>query len=177
MLSLTGNANGTAAGMAPLAHLAMYKVCSTGGCVESDIVAAMDAAVADGVDVLSLSLGGIADNFFTDGIAIGAFGAIQKGVFVSCSAGNSGPFDTTLSNEAPWILTVGASTIDRNIRATAVLGDIEEFDGESLFQPSDFPPIFLPLVYPGSNGNETLAFCSPGSLSNTDVKGKVASDI
>ncbi|KAL2525112.1 Subtilisin-like protease SBT1.7 [Abeliophyllum distichum] len=168
-----GNANGTAVGMAPLSHLAIYKVCSLEDCAESDILAAMDAAVADGVDVLSLSLGGGSADFFADGIAIGAFGAMQNGVIVSCSAGNSGPFNTTLSNEAPWILTVGASTIDRNIKATAVLGDKEEFDGESLFQPNDFPSIFLPLVYPGSNGNETLALCTPGSLSNTDVKGKV----
>ncbi|PWA35410.1 peptidase S8, subtilisin-related protein [Artemisia annua] len=108
-----GNDNGTAAGMAPFAHLAMYKVCDENGCSESDIVAAMDAAVDDGVDVLSLSLGGGSIPFYIDGIAIGAFAATQKGIFVSCSAGNEGPFNASLSNEAPWILTVGASTVDR----------------------------------------------------------------
>jgi hypothetical protein len=92
---------------------------------------------------------------------------------VSCSAGNNGPFYGSLSNEAPWILTVGASTIDRTIKATAQLGDGEEFDGESLFQPRDFNPTLLPLVYAGANGIMSSAFCFPGSLK--DVEGKVRS--
>ncbi|KAJ7003950.1 hypothetical protein NC653_008979 [Populus alba x Populus x berolinensis] len=99
--SVFGNANGTAVGMAPLAHLAIYKVCSDFGCAESDILAAMDAAVEDGVDVLSLSLGGGSAPFFEDSIAVGAFGATQKGIFVSCSAGNESPYNGSLSNEAP----------------------------------------------------------------------------
>lgn len=167
-----GTAKGTAAGMAPLAHLSIYKVCTEDGCAESDILAAMDAAIEDGVDVLSLSLGGGSASFFEDSIAIGAFAATEKGIFVSCAAGNEGPDYTTLSNEAPWILTVGASTIDRTIRATAVLGNKVELDGESAFQVKDFPATLLPLVYPGSK-DEDAALCGPGSLNNTDVKGKV----
>ncbi|KAK6158083.1 hypothetical protein DH2020_005397 [Rehmannia glutinosa] len=114
-----------------------------------DILAAMDTAVDDGVDILSLSLGGSSFNFYNDFIALGAFSAMEKGILVSCSAGNSGPFNFSLSNEAPWMLTVGASTIDRKIRATAVLGNNESFDGESTFQPTDFPQTLLPLVYAG----------------------------
>ncbi|XVF51600.1 hypothetical protein PTKIN_Ptkin04bG0197300 [Pterospermum kingtungense] len=167
-----GNANGTAVGMAPLAHLAMYKVCGE-LCSESAILAAMDVAVEDGVDVLSLSLGGGSVPFYMDSIALGAFTAIQKGIFVSCSAGNEGPQYGTLSNEAPWILTVGASTIDRSISAIAKLGNGLTYDGESLFQPKDFPSTLLPLVYAGANGNESSAFCAPGSLKDVDVKGKV----
>nr|GEU52355.1 subtilisin-like protease SBT1.2 [Tanacetum cinerariifolium] len=52
-----GNDNRTTDEMAPFAHLEMYKVCDENGCFESDILAAMDAAVGDEVDVLSLSLG------------------------------------------------------------------------------------------------------------------------
>lgn len=167
-----GNANGTAVGMAPLAHLAMYKVCGD-LCSESAILAAMDAAVEDGVDVLSLSLGGGSVPFYMDSIAVGAFTAIQKGIFVSCSAGNDGPMYGTLSNEAPWILTVGASTIDRSIAAIAKLGNGLTFDGESLFQPKDFHSTLLPLVYAGANGEVSSAFCAPGSLKDVDVKGKV----
>ncbi|XP_021901702.1 subtilisin-like protease SBT1.2 [Carica papaya] len=167
-----GNARGTAVGMAPYAHLAIYKVCFGDDCAESNILAAMDAAIDDGVDVLSLSLGDESVPFFRDSIAIGSFAAIQKGVFVSCAAGNSGPLNGTLSNEAPWILTVGASTIDRNIVATAKLGNGEEFDGESLFQPA-FPSTFLPLVYAGMNGKQESAFCAEESLKGMDVKGKV----
>ncbi|TKY70882.1 Subtilisin protease SBT1.2 [Spatholobus suberectus] len=172
--SVFGNAQGTAAGMAPNAHIAMYKVCNDKvSCTESAILAAMDIAIDDGVDVLSLSLGLGSLPFFEDPIAIGAFVAIQNGVFVSCSAANSGPEYSTLSNEAPWILTVGASTIDRKIAASAVLGNGAEYEGETLFQPKDFVPSLLPLVYAGANGNQSSAFCFPGSLKNLDVKGKV----
>ncbi|XP_050226690.1 subtilisin-like protease [Mercurialis annua] len=161
-----GQANGTAIGMAPLAHLAMYKVSGRGNeAGESEILAAMDAAIEDGVDVLSLSLGIGSHPFYDDVIALGAYAAMQKGIFVSCSAGNSGPDNSSLSNEAPWILTVGASTVDRAIRATVVLGNSEELNGESLFQPKDFPSTLLPLVYGG--------LCLPGSLKNVDVKGKI----
>ncbi|KAF9596079.1 hypothetical protein IFM89_007132 [Coptis chinensis] len=103
-----GNALGTAAGMAPHAHLAIYKVCSI-ECLEGDILAGMDIGVEDGVDVLSLSLSISPTPFYMDNTAIGAFGTIQKGVFVSRSAANGGPIASLLSNEAPWILTVGAN--------------------------------------------------------------------
>ncbi|KAJ0770111.1 putative cucumisin [Helianthus annuus] len=168
-----GNDNGTAAGMAPLAHLAMYKVCSETGCRSSDILAGMDAAIEDGVDVLSLSIGGPSRPFYSNLLAIGALAAIQKGIFVSCSAGNSGPLNSSLSNEAPWILTVGASTIDRKVTSTVKLGNGVLVDGESLFQPKDFPETPLPLVYPGMNGDTNATFCAPRSLNNTNVTGMV----
>ncbi|KAJ8526851.1 hypothetical protein K7X08_029328 [Anisodus acutangulus] len=172
--NIFGNANGTAAGVAPLAHVAIYKVCAGLTCSESDTLAAMDMAIDDGVDVLSLSLGRLTDNFYEDNIALGAFSAMEKGIFVSCAAGNSGPSRSTTANEAPWILTVGASTIDREIKATALLGNNQEFDGQSAFQPSDFPPTLLPLVYPGSSASDSNAtFCTLASLNNMDVTGKI----
>ncbi|XP_073131057.1 subtilisin-like protease [Henckelia pumila] len=169
-----GLANGTATGMAPRAHLAMYKVCTFVSCSDADILAAMDAAVDDGVDILSLSLGGPSADFYNDSIAIGAFGAIQKGIFVSCSAGNFGPVSSSMSNEAPWILTVGAGTIDRKLVATALLGNMDIYDGVSAFQPSDFPTTLLPLIDAGgASENQTASLCGPGSLDGIDVKGKV----
>uniref|UniRef100_M1BBG5 Subtilisin-like protease n=1 Tax=Solanum tuberosum TaxID=4113 RepID=M1BBG5_SOLTU len=172
--NIFGNANGTAVGVAPLAHVAIYKTCSAIGCSGSDVLAAIDMAIEDGVDVLSISLGSRARQFYEDIIALGAFSAMERGIFVSCSAGNSGPYIFSISNDAPWILTVGASTIDRKIKATAVLGNNQEFDGESAFQPSDFPPTLLPLIYPGINTSDILAkYCYPTSLSNTNVMGKI----
>ncbi|KAL5817724.1 hypothetical protein ACOSQ3_026102 [Xanthoceras sorbifolium] len=171
--SVFGQANGTAVGMAPLAHLAIYKVCGEVGCPESEILAGMDTAIEDGVDVLSLSLGGGSAPFFADSIAVGAFSATQKGIFVSCSAGNEGPSYGTLSNEAPWILTVGASTLDRSIVASAQLGNGKEYEGESIFQPKDFPSKQVPLVYAGANGNESSALCAAGSLRSSNVQGKI----
>ncbi|URE22578.1 subtilisin-like protease [Musa troglodytarum] len=140
--NIYGLARGLASGMAPRAHLAIYKVCLE-SCASDDILAGMDAAVGDGVDVLSISLGG-------DPIALGGFNAISKGIFVSCSAGNSGPDHYTVSNDAPWLLTVGASTVDRSFRATVKLGDGQELDGESMYQPSNYKSKLLPLVYPAA---------------------------
>jgi subtilisin family serine protease len=154
-----GNANGKDVGMAPYAHLAIYKVCSLFGCAESDILAALDdAAIVDGVDVISMSIGGPSRPFYLDPIALGAFSAIQLGILVTCSAGNCGPYQYSLSNESPWILTVGASTIDRSIRAVVCLGNGEELDGESLLQPKSFNSSFIPLVY--ANGSTESTYCA-----------------
>ncbi|KAH6832058.1 hypothetical protein C2S53_005511 [Perilla frutescens var. hirtella] len=171
--SIFGNANGTAVGIAPLAHVAMYKVCGPNGCPESDIMAGMDAAIRDGVDVLSMSIGGISFPFHSDNIAIGAYRAMEKGIFVSCSAGNKGPSYWTTSNEAPWILTVGASTIDRNLRATVVLGNGEILGGESAFQPRNFSSTRdFKLVFPGKSSNAS-SFCGKGVLEKADIEGKI----
>ena len=169
--TVLGNGNGTAVGMAPRAHLAIYKVCGSVGCTASGILAGMDAAIKDGVDILSLSLGGDFHQYDDDIIAIGAFSAMEKGIFVSCAAGNDGPYSESLSNEAPWILTVGASTMDRSIRVTVKLGDGRELNGESVFQPDNFTSDKLPLVRPPSSGNRYLSNCNPTSL--RDVKGKI----
>nr|WKY20453.1 COP9 signalosome complex subunit 5a-like protein [Striga hermonthica] len=168
-----GNANGTASGIAPLAHLAVYKVCDSSGCPESDILAAMDAAIDDGVDILSLSLGGVAHDFLT-AVAVGAFSAVERGIFVSASAGNNGPCLGGVQNGAPWVLSVGSSTTDRRIQAAVVLGNDVELDGETAFQPADFPATPLPLVYPGANtSNPNALFCTPESLANAQVRGRV----
>lgn len=171
-----GNANGTAVGVAPLAHLAVYKVCSS-GCSESAVLAAMDVAIDDGVDIMSISLGGSSKPFYSDSIARGAYSAMKRGIFVSCSAGNIGPFSSSLSNEAPWVLTVGASTIDRKIIATAKLGNNEEFEGQSAYQTKDFPPTQFPLYYPGSTNNivsdPNSRYCSSSITNDTEARGKI----
>lgn len=84
--SLLGFAPGTARGMAARALVAAYKVCWSAGCFGSDILAGMDAAMADCVDVLSLSLGGGAAPYHRDQVAIGSFAAVRRGIFVACSA-------------------------------------------------------------------------------------------
>ncbi|KAF2295492.1 hypothetical protein GH714_033050 [Hevea brasiliensis] len=96
--SLFGYAAGTARGMATRARVAVYKVCWIGGCFSSDILAAMDKAIEDGVNILSMSLGGGMSDYYKDSVAIGAFAAMEKGILVSCSAGNAGPTSYSLSN-------------------------------------------------------------------------------
>ncbi|KAK8945259.1 hypothetical protein KSP39_PZI007739 [Platanthera zijinensis] len=116
-------AGGTARGGAPSARIAVYKVCWQ-GCNDADILSAFDDAIADGVDIISISLGrhDVLD-YFEDSIAIGSFHAMKKNILTSSSAGNSGPNSSTIQNYAPWMLTVAASTIDRKFIAQTQLGD------------------------------------------------------
>ncbi|KAM7275556.1 hypothetical protein ACFE04_017422 [Oxalis oulophora] len=163
-----GQAKGNAAGIRYTSRIAVYKVCWKQGCASSDIIAGIEAAVSDGVDVLSLSLGGSAKPYDMDNIAIGAFGATQKGVIVSSSAGNSGPFKSSVSNTAPWIMTVAASYLDRRFPTTVKLGNGKTFEGSSLYfgKPTKQLPIF--------SGNSTLSkYCFSGSLTPEQVKGKI----
>ena len=114
----------------------MYKVCWSFGCSLADILAAFDDAIADGVDIISVSLGlgfGQSLRYFEDPIAIGSFHAMRKGILTSSSAGNSGPDPYTLANYAPWILTVAASTIDRKFVAQVVLGNGQSYTVSLIF--------------------------------------------
>lgn len=123
--SFYGLANGTARGGVPSARIAVYKVCdSSGNCATDEILAAFDDAIADGVDIITVSLGGSsASPFDADTIAIGAFHAMAKGILVTHAAGNSGPEARTLSSVAPWLFTVAATSIDRKFISKLVLGD------------------------------------------------------
>lgn len=126
--SYYGLARGMAKGGASLSRLAMYKTCSLAGCASSAVMKAIDDAISDGVDIISISLGMSSvfqSDFLSDPIAIGAFHADQKGILVVCSGGNDGPDPFTVVNTAPWILTVAASSIDRNFQSTIILGNEE----------------------------------------------------
>lgn len=123
-VSLFGMARGNARGGAPYARLAIYKVCWFNYCSDADILAAIDDAINDGVDILSLSLGPDPPqpNYFEDATSIGTFHAFRNGILISASAGNSG-LPWTATNVAPWILTVAASSLDREFNANIQLGN------------------------------------------------------
>ncbi|GER30234.1 subtilase family protein [Striga asiatica] len=169
--NLFGFANGTARGMAVAARIASYKVCGQSGCPTSDILAGMDAAIWDGVDVLSLSLGGPPEDYYMDPVAIGAFAATERGILVSCSAGNSGPAKSIISNVAPWILTVGAGTIDRDFPKKVTLGDGRTFTGVSLYVGQS--KSFRALAYAANVSIDGTSLCTNGSLIPAEVKGKI----
>ncbi|XP_051128469.1 subtilisin-like protease SBT5.4 [Andrographis paniculata] len=134
--SVFGVGVGTSKGGSPRARVAAYRVCfpevKDGECFDSDILQGLETAIHDGVDVISMSLGGDPADYFADGIAIGTFHAVKNGRVVVASAGNSGPSSGTVSNVAPWIITVGASTIDRVFKANVKLATGLVLEGTSL---------------------------------------------
>ncbi|ERN13093.1 hypothetical protein AMTR_s00040p00162360 [Amborella trichopoda] len=126
--SYYGLAQGTARGGAPGARIAVYKVCWSWawylGCPTVDILAAFEDAIADGVDIISISMNYLfPTDYFEDVIAIGSFHAMKKGILTSNSAGNLGPGPMTVNSVAPWALSVAASTIDRRFATQVVLGN------------------------------------------------------
>ena len=143
-VSFFGNGNGTTKGGSPKALVAAYRVCwpstRSGACFMADILAGIEAAISDGVDVLSISLGGNTEEFSDNLIAIGSFHAVKNGITVVCSAGNSGPFEGSVENVAPWIITVGASTMDRLFTTNVTLGDKRHF---KVHYPTLVSTIFL----------------------------------
>ncbi|KAF6992275.1 hypothetical protein CFC21_009284 [Triticum aestivum] len=144
--SYHGMAAGTASGVAPGAHIAMYKVCNSVGCYESDILAGLDAAIKDGVDVLSISIG-LGDKFDKDPIAIGLFSAMSKGIVVVCSGGNDGAEPHSIKNDAPWLITVAAGSVDRSFDVGVNLGNGMSLHGEALNQVAKPMSKMYPLLY------------------------------
>ncbi|KAM1650842.1 hypothetical protein FF1_003478 [Malus domestica] len=175
--SMSGYAAGIAKGVAPKARLAVYKVCwKDSGCFDSDILAAFDAAVNDGVDVISISIGGgdgVTPPYYLDPIAIGSYGAVSHGVFVSSSAGNDGPNGMSVTNLAPWLTTVGAGTIDRNFPAVVILGNGRRLSGVSLYSGLPLKGKMYPVVYPGKSGMLSASLCMENSLDPRQVRGKI----
>ncbi|KAF7004895.1 LOW QUALITY PROTEIN: hypothetical protein CFC21_020063 [Triticum aestivum] len=166
--SYHGMGMGTAAGIAPGAHIAMYKVCTTGSCKQSTVLAGLEEAIKDGVDVLSLSIGTEFSVSFDHPIAIGAFSAMSKGILVVCAAGNNGPHEHLgyLTNEAPWLLMVAVGSIDRSFSASIRLGNGKSIDGEALQKGSPSSKLY-PLLY-----SEEQEYCVY-SEGDTSLAGKI----
>ena len=78
----------------------------------SDSVAAVQAAVEDGVNVINFSISGGA-NPYSDAVELAFLDAFNAGVFVAASAGNAGPGADTTDHRGPWVTTVAASTTSR----------------------------------------------------------------
>lgn len=120
---------GKASGMAPRARIAVYKALYRlfGGFV-ADVVAAIDQAVHDGVDILSLSVGPNSPPATTKTTFLNPFdatllAAVKAGIFVAQAAGNGGPFPKTLVSYSPWIATVAAAVDDRRYKNHLTLGN------------------------------------------------------
>jgi hypothetical protein len=172
---------GDASGMAPAARIAVYKVLwedaaagNASGTTEG-IVAAIDDAVADGADVINYSISG-SSTFIVSPDELAFLGAADAGVFVSASAGNSGPTASTVAHNAPWEMTVAASTHDRGANKTLTLGNGKTYPG--LGYGAGVGP--LPIIHstaaavPGADPTKArLCFSSPASLDPAKVAGKI----
>ncbi|XP_045790909.1 subtilisin-like protease SBT3 [Trifolium pratense] len=152
--SFFGYAIGTASGIASNSRIAMYKALWEGGVQSSDVIAAIDAGISDGVDVLSISFGLNEIPLYEDPVAIATFAAMEKGVFVSTSAGNNGPDITTLHNGTPWVITVAAGTTDRDFHGTLTLGNGKKITGSSRYIGT-FSTDNVPIVFMGLCDNVT----------------------
>lgn len=118
------------------------------------MLAAFDDAIADGVDIISISLGPhTASKFEEDAVSIGGFHAMGKGILTVHSAGNDGPWPSSTSSVAPWVLSVAASTIDRDFIAKLVLGNGKTFTGKSF---NTFSTNKVPIAGLFSNSVESV---------------------
>ncbi|XP_002511771.2 subtilisin-like protease SBT4.14 [Ricinus communis] len=176
--SLFGLAKGAARGAVPASRVAMYKVCwASSGCSDMDILAAFEAAINDGVDVISVSIGGATADYATDTFAIGAFHAMRKGIITVASAGNDGPMSGTVANHAPWLLTVAASGIDRQFRNKVVLGNGKTISGVGVnaFEPNQklYPLVSGADAATNSASKSRARFCLDESMDSNKVKGKL----
>lgn len=125
---------GVVSGIAPRAHVIMYRVCGNDGCFGSDSVNAVEQAILDGVDVINFSISG-GSSPYADAVSLAFLAAHDAGVLVSASAGNSGPGADTASHREPWTMTVGASTSNRHFLSTVTLeagGDTLELTGATV---------------------------------------------
>ncbi|CAI0539984.1 unnamed protein product, partial [Linum tenue] len=168
-----GLASGVARGGLPSARIAMYSACDDITCSSEDVLAAFDDAIADGVDVISVSIStGIAGQIDQDVIAIGGFHATNRGILTVQSVGNDGESPASMASVAPWLLSVAASTIDRKFETKVVLGDGRILTGISV---NPFPENSeeLPLIH-GDPSQGCAGSCDAACLNSSVTKGKIA---
>ena len=172
---LRGEEVGRYSGVAPQARLAVYKACWTApdpaddGCSTADLVAAVDRATADGVDVLNLSVGGPSG---LDTLALALLGAAEADVVVVGAAGNGGAGGT--AHSAPWVTTVGAVSGPRrqgevrlggSTRLVGAMAATDRSPRARLVRGAD-------AAASGSTREEARG-CAPGSLDTALVSGRI----
>lgn len=167
---------GSYGGVAPQARIAVYKACWTApdphddGCATADLVSAIDAATRDGVDVLSLSVGGPAG---VDTVERALLGAAEADIVVVAAAGNGGR-RSPAAHTGPWVTTVGASTgVTR--RGSIRLGSGPSLEGAmSATRPAGPAPLVVGarVAAPGASRDDARV-CAPGSLDAARVAGAI----
>lgn len=167
-------------GMAPRARVAMYKALwhqpdGTASGFTSDLVAGIDQAVADGVDVINYSVSGSTTNFLHPA-EIAFLNAADAGVFVATSAGNSGPGSSTVAHPGPWETTVAASSHPRLATGSTTLGNSATYTGSSVAIPVGPAPVVLASAsgLPGADPDLLRqCFSNPVVLDPAKIAGKI----
>ncbi|XP_059649886.1 subtilisin-like serine-protease S [Cornus florida] len=174
-LPISGMAAQTFRGGAPLARLAVYKVCWFNTCSCADVLKAYDDAIFDGVDIITMSLGSDEQNYLKNCFTIGAFHAFRNGILVSASAGNSGGV-STVSNHAPWMLTVAASSTDRDFVSAINLGNSRSLKGygQNDIQLNDYYEVIAASSAPNYGVSvQTASACKRNALNEAFIRGKI----
>jgi len=178
-----GNVFGIYSGVAPRANIIAYKACPGLECPGSALIASINQAVADGVDVINYSIGsGPSDPWIALGGAINddseAFlAAREAGIVVAAAAGNDGPAPGTHGNpgNAPWVLGVAAATHDRG-----GAGDrLAAFSGRGPVIPLGVikPDVTAPgvnIIAAGTSGTVSTRTLSGTSMATPHVAGAAA---
>lgn len=118
-----------------MATIVLYETFWSSGCYYFDMLAAFDDAIRDGVHVISVSLGPDAPqgDYFSDAISVGSFHAVSRGILVVASVGNEGTSGSA-TNLAPWMITVAASSTDRDFTSDVLLGNRVQLTVIPLFE-------------------------------------------
>ncbi|MBS0569708.1 MAG: S8 family serine peptidase [Proteobacteria bacterium] len=161
-------------GVAPHANLIMYKACVAkdtanpdGGCAESNLLGALDQAIADGVDVINYSIGGGAQDAYAlldqgNSDVAAMFNARVAGIVVVAAAGNDGPGPSSLDEpgNAPWVIGVANATHNRQF-ANSIGGFAGAPNAPATLSGAGYTSGYGPadIVYAGNYGN---ALCGTG---------------
>jgi subtilisin family serine protease len=166
-------------GVAPDVDLYSYRVLGPyGSGWSSDIIAGIDKAVIDGMDVINLSLGvAVNDPLIAESVAIN--NATLAGVTCTVSAGNAGPGEKTLGSPgtAAFAITVGASDFPMGIPTASATVGSETFNNMKLLGKGFNDNLetlvnkTYPVVYVGLGGENDFKDANGQPI---DLTGKVA---
>lgn len=176
---VAGHQFGNASGMAPRSHIAVYKsLYKSFGGFAADVVAAIDQAAQDGVDIISLSITpnrrppGVAT--FFNPIDMALLSAVKAGIFVVQAAGNTGPAPRSISSFSPWIFTVGAAAHDRVYNNSITMGNNITISGAGLAPRTDRDYTMISATHALCNDTTAthdmyVGECQDASILNQDL--------
>ena len=163
-------------GVAPGAQLGSYNVFpgDDGDARSEDILNAIEAAVADGMDVLNMSLGG-GSHGIQDLLTVAVDNVDRAGIVVAVSAGNEGPGVMTIGSPgmAERALTSGASTVGHFV-GLSIKGEGTEVYAATGDFPAPTAPISATLEAV-KNADGTLGNgCAAGAVAAAVPAGSIA---